>query len=501
MSDETTVNGKQHWHGRGYRFATGCNVCLATALAAAVLVMVNIISERHYARWDLSERDYYRLSPKTVSLLSDMQASVDVVVFFRRGHELYPEVRNLVKEYEYAADRVAELDLNVRFIDPDRDMAAAKDLARDYDVGEVNVVIIRSAGRTRYIPAKDIMAYDISFDDGRPSRKRAAFLGEMAFSSALQSVVQKTRPVVYFLTGHGERAVDDFSENAGYSSLARLIRRDNVEIRELLLAEHKCVPDDCSALVIAGPDRRLSQAELDMLSDYLDANGRILLLIDPVVTTGLEPLLARWGLNLVRDVVVGLTLTGRELVIKNYGEHPVTRSLRRATTMFYMPRSVEPAAGQVAPENVPADRPRVTVLAVTTEDGWAEANLSASPAKFDPEVDRAGPVSVAVAVEKGPVNGIEVELKPARMVVIGDSYFVSNGALNSAVGGNADFFLSALNWLLEREALMAIAARAPGELKLDMDSGQIRNAFLVLSFAVPAAVALLGLVVWLRRRR
>ena len=40
-----------------------------------------------------------------------------------------------------------------------------------------------------------------------------------------------------------------------------------------------------------------------------------------------------------------------------------------------------------------------------------------------------------------------------RVVVIGDSDFVSNAALT---GGNSDFFMSALNWLLERAELMAI---------------------------------------------
>ena len=45
-------------------------------------------------------------------------------------------------------------------------------------------------------------------------------------------------------------------EQAGYSGIARIMRRDNMDVRPLLLAEHGGVPEDCAAIVIAGPDRR-----------------------------------------------------------------------------------------------------------------------------------------------------------------------------------------------------------------------------------------------------
>ena len=101
----------------------------------------------------------------------------------------------------------------------------------------------------------------------------------------------------------------------------------------------------------------------------------------------------------------------------------------------------------------------MTPLALT-RDGWAELNLTQTPARFDADTDRPAPVSVAVAVERGGASAIEMELRPTRMVVVGDSDFVSNGALQGGVGGNTDFLLNAVNWLVEREALMAISAKS-----------------------------------------
>jgi len=198
--------------------------------------------------------------------------------------------------------------------------------------------------------------------------------------------------------------------------------------------------------------------------------------------------------------VVGLTLTGRELVVMEYGEHPVTRRLKNITTVFYQPRPVEPDSGQSSSGETPVDRPRVTVLAANTREGWLEMNPAEPPPRFDSKTDRQGPVPIAVAVEKGPVTGIEVELKPARLVVVGDSLFVSNGALSEGVGGNEDFFLSAVNWLLERDALMGISPKKPGELRLEMDRERLRFAFLLVVIGIPGAVALVGVAVWIKRR-
>ena len=56
------------------------------------------------------------------------------------------------------------------------------------------------------------------------------------------------------------------------------------------------------------------------------------------------------------------------------------------------------------------------------------------------------------------------------MVVFGDSDFVSNGAL---AGGDQDLFMSALNWLLDREELMAIAPKPIEEIKLSLTRKQL----------------------------
>ena len=502
-ADDIKLAGRSIWRHRGRRLAIGLNVLASILLAGLIVVMVNFLSYRHYTRWDLSRSDYYRLSDKTISLLSSLDAEVNILVFFQKSHGLYDDVRRVLKEYEYEAVNARKLRLNIEFVDPDRDLARMRQLKQKYDLKDTNVIVFESANRRKYVEIKKVVDYDYSLEGRQIIKKTAGFKAEQLFSSAIQSVTQSTWPIVYFLAGHGERDLDDIRPS-GYSDMARLMRRDNMEIRPLFLAERRSIPKDCSVIVVAGPDHKLSAAEVDILSAYLERNGRALFLIDPSdpsAATGLEKLLENWGVRLCPEEAVGTTLTGRELIVSEYGTHPVTRSLKKIVTMFYMPRVVEPITAPSGPPDTLADKPKVSVLAANTAEGWAESNLKESPPRFDPHVDRPGPVSIALAVEKGRVGGIEVGIKPTRLVVIGDSYFVSNGALSSGVGGNVDFFMSSLNWLVERESLMGIAPRVPGILRLDMNQTQTKVAFLAIVVLPATAVMLIGLAVWLKRRR
>jgi len=498
MDAEGTTSGGL-WRHRGRRWAAGVNTGAALLLALVVLGMVNYLAHRHLdLRRDLSARTYYRLSDKTAALFRSLEGTVHVVVLFQHSHPRFRDIRNLLKEYEYEAARAGTMRLEIEFVDPDRDLARTRELARKYDVSEANVVAFEYGGRRKYVGADDLVDFEVALDKGRAFKRMTGFRGEQAFSSAIQSVAQAATPTVFFLVGHGEHDIEESSQPGGYAKVARLLRRDNVEVQPLLMAQHRGIPTNCSALIVAGPSRALPQAEIDMLSDYLNRNGRVLFMLDAGVTTGLEKMLEAWGVKLAQDVVVGLTLTGRELVVANYGNHPVTRLLRKVTTLFYAPRSVEPIWNDNAAAR--ADRPLVSILAINTANGWAETDPTQSPPRFDADADRRGPISVAVAVEKGLQGSLGVAVKPTRLIVIGDSAFVSNGALTSGIGGNTDLFLSAVNWLTEEEQIITIDRKILPVRRLILRPEQVRFLHISSIGLLPLLLLVIGGCLWWRRR-
>jgi ABC-type uncharacterized transport system involved in gliding motility auxiliary subunit len=482
---------------RKLKFAISLNTGLALALAAAIFGMVNYVSFRHYRRADVSRSKLYQLSDKTMGLLKSLTNKLEVIVFFQPGQEIYEDVDNLLKEYQGASKLI-----HVQKVDPDRDLARTEMLAKKYQVNRPNVVVFDAGGRTKFVIANDMVELDYSgVQMGMPPRK-IGFRGEQAFSSAIQSVTQVKTPHVYFLQGHGERDPENYDRGKGYSAITREIKRDNTTVKKVTLGEQKTVPADADVLVIAGPQKRLAPAEIEQIRQFLAKNGRAFFLLDSLTDTGLTPLLKEWGVQVGDDVVVDptRTLSGHELFVTQYERHPITAKLGGGgvSSIFYLPRSM--TALEEAPPGADAtpDKPRVTTLVRCTEQGWGETNPNENPLRFDAHTDRQGPVGVAVAVEQGGAPGaLETQIKPVRLVAMGDSSFLANGTLT---GGNADLFLSALNWLLDRNELMAIAPKAVEEYRLVLDQGQLRLLGWVVIGGLPALVAALGVVVWLRRR-
>ncbi|HOE00566.1 MAG TPA: GldG family protein [Kiritimatiellia bacterium] len=470
------------------RIVLRANVALAVLLSVAIFAMVNYLAQRHYARWHWRAAHSVRLADASRRLLEATANEIRLHVLVRPGHEAYGPLALLLQEYAAASGNV-----NVEFVDPDLAGARTKELARQFNLSGEECVVLATGGRHLAIPAADLVEYVLPANTTENPRR--LFRGEALISGAIHALTQATRPVVCFLEGHGEHAPVDFDRLRGYSRLAALLRDQNLDLEQLDLGQTKMVPARCALLVVAGPQRELAPFEVALLRDYLTRKGRLLLLLDARVSTGLEALLHDWGIALGDDVVVdeAHTLSGRELYVASYPPHAITAPLQDLASVFVLPRSVRartPEAG--------GDQPIVTPLALCSSAGWAEFNLDDAAVHFDPQVDIPGPVPVAVAVERGPVAGVHVQIRPTRLVVFGDSDFVSNGGLT---GANADFFLGAVNWLLDRDIAMAITAPALPELQLVMNARQLRQLFWLAVVALPGAVMLVGLfAIWRRRR-
>lgn len=476
------------------KILSNLNSIAGIILALVVVQLVLFISLRNPVRMDWSDRNYYVLSDKTLRLLERLEEPIRVTVFFQADHKFIKDrdLENLLEEYQYHSDGL----IQVEWVDPARDLARTEMFKNKYGLTDAQVVVFDMGGKKRVVRQADLA--DERRVQGRREPVITSFKGEQAFSSAIQGLVQDKVPVVYFLIGHGERRITGFDKVVGYSKIRTAIESDNVQVDELLLSAETKIPEDASALVIAGPAKEMSAIEVEMVENYLNRGGRVMVLLDALKDGGLKEMLRRWGVAIRDDYVIDpdLMLSGRDLRVIGFNPHPITMRLRTMVQLV-LPRSVEPAdpGGEVS-----EDQPVAVPLMYTSDRGWSEAQVEQSSVKFDKDTgDKRGPIFMGVAVERGAIQEmLDVQINPSRMVVIGDADFVSNGAM---VAGNQDLFMSSLNWLLDREELMAIAPKPVEDIKISLTMKQLQKQGWINVVGIPAIAVVLGLFVWMCRRK
>jgi hypothetical protein len=303
------------------------------------------------------------------------------------------------------------------------------------------------------------------------------------------------------MTGHGEHAPESQEDSSGYLNFARLLSDGGAEIDLLNTLEDRDVPDDCALLVIPGPEKRFGQNELQRIDKYLKQGGRLLVTFNHVARPrppmGLEGLLANWnvdvGMNVVQDRANEKSSEGSVLIAKNFGQHPIVRPLLRASLEMVLPRSISSKAIGASR----ADAPKATELVFTSERGIAVGRINE---KGIGDVEREGAIPLAIAVEKGGIQGVAADKGATRIVVVGSSVMFANAPL-AYQAANADFATLIVNWLLNRDALlMEIPPRAVKEYTLSITEHQMRTLRWIFMFGAPATALLIGGIVWLRRR-
>jgi ABC-2 type transport system permease protein len=470
------------------------NRIFSILLLAVLMFMLNYLSYHHNFRINMSFSDYFKISETTKTLLHKLDKHLHIIVFVSPSHSLYSDISSLCREYENESVCVT-----VDYVDPYRDFSQTKNIAIKYNVEKPNVIVFDLAGTAKIVPAKQLAEFadnGISNEDGSMVE---IFKAEQVFSSIIQSLIQMPKPRVCFLSGHGEKSINNYDQYVGYSVIARKLHRENIIVEELDTTNIKRIPQKYNAVVIAGPTRKYAKTEIDMINDYLQNAGRALFLLDPGMSTGFEPVLKEWGIHLEDDRVIDPTSwTGREVIVSEYGEHAITEHLNNIITIFNLPRSVLPTASLTS-TNPPADKPYVRVLAESSEQSWLEVPPFENPAVYEAGRDTLGPIPIAVAVQKGQLDEMDVELSPARLVVVGDSSLVANGAI--ALGYNPDFIINSINWLLDRNILLNISPKEKSFLKVSMPTTQQRFFYLLILIAVPGIFILTGLCVWIVRRK
>ena len=416
--------------GRATRY--GLNAAVLIALILGVIALVEAVSYRHSYRVDLTENKRWSLSPQTVKVVGRAARARQGRRLLRPDQPGKRAAEDLLKQYAGRSDGKFSWEV----IDADRNPLAA----RQYDVESYGTVVLEA-----------------TLKDGQAKQEKLAELEEEKLTNALIRVTRPGKRTVYFLKGHGEKDPSS-SDRTGYNQVKSAIEKLNYDVKDLLLARETKMPDDAAIVVVAGPQKDLLPNELDALDGLRGPRGQGALpgRSVPERRAGSGPRAVGPRPRERRDHRHqppgpagrrGPGSPGRRRLPRRI-RSPATSDSRR---FFPVARTRRPQ-GEARPRACSAQG-----LARTSGESWAETNqdqIRTGQVKPDPGEAR-GPLTIA-AVATVDAKDVPAERKgaKARIVLIGDSDFASNGFLN--LSGNRDFFLNTLSWLAEEENLIAV---------------------------------------------
>ena len=451
----------------------GALVALSVLLVIGIAVVLNIFAARRLDRqYDYTKEKYFTLAEQSIRVLGMLNHPVHVLGFFTNDPSDFRyrdrlQAEELLQLYE----RESRGKVTYELVDPYRD----PQIAATYSVDFESLTIFEMGER----------------------RESTATVSETEFTAAFLKLALNKSPVIYFVTGHEERDIEDFSL-LGLRDVAESLQKQNYLVRPLALAQQSPVrvPDDAAVVVVASPRVPLDAPEITALDSYARRGGRLFLMFDPP-STELEAMtrwLKRWGVVVGDDIVIDLlaNFDSSTIPVGRYGTHRITQSLRRQRRDI----PVRYACSVRASEKLLPGITIETLMQTSDSDTacWAEIDMTTYPPRLDPQ-DTPGPITFAVAV----AQQLESDAgEGARMVIVGDSDFATNDLAQR--GG--DFFLNAIHWLTLQEDLIAIPPRDPSDRRLNpaITAAEHYTLLIVTMGLMPAVFALLGVGVWIRRR-
>ncbi len=473
---------KQGFKSRAFRVGgystTACIVVAAIAIAAVLIV--NALPSS-YTKLDITANKMFSLSEQTETILKNLDREVDFYLIAQEGSE-DANILEFLDRYKEQSDKV-----KVSTVDP----VLFPNFTQQYtdtSVSENSVLVV--CGERSYVASYfDIYEQDYS-NYNTTGTYAMNFAGENVLTKALDYVTSDNLPTAYVLTGHGEQKLG--------SSMTSAIASQNFDTEDLSLLSANAVPDDASCLIIVSPARDISANEKDMIINYLDKGGNLLLFTDytgadmPNLTAVTE----YYGVKQVDGIVVEgdanhCLSSYNHYLLPNVETHTITAPLVSGGYYVLMPSACGIVETGSARQSV-----SIAPLLTTSDSAYSKIKGSQMTTYNKEEGDIDGPFYLGVAI----TDTIDDNTK-ASIVWFSTSNMMLDEANSAVSGANTDIVINALGWMCGHESSISIHTKSLDGEKLTIPSVVVTRLSLILVVILPLACIAAGIIVWARRKR
>ncbi len=486
------------------RFRRGSTATIITVLVLCFAVLLNIVAIALTGKYtafspDLTKNHIYSLSDVTIDLLRDLDVRVEIDILASEASCEYvsvnddpyghiPMATELIRRYEQYSDNI-----RVEFIDLNTDPWFL-DLIPDYrdSVGDYSIVV-RSEYRTRVTSFYEMLpSLSGSVETESTSIDLASSLTECVLSSLIKTVSMEVNPCVAYIDAlMGGSEVDNLLSALEINGYDILYSAD-------FSFGYDPVPAEADMVIIAAPQYDITAAGLDQLSDFLRNGGNygksVLILTSPYMQEmpNLSALTEEWGIVLTRNVV--------------HEGDPASVIPTQSDDMFYSTYySAEYIDSFITSEYAPVAGAVELQIPRDSFGGFAVNTILSSSVmgySVNPDGEKSQPGYHSIMAQSTLYNE-SADGQPLRSdVIVAPVALCADEFFSSKAYSNFDLMMKICN---ERCGItdenLNISAVSLTAVDFSIESGDVTVLTVIFGYVVPITLAVIGLAVYLRRRR
>ncbi|MBR6326037.1 MAG: Gldg family protein [Lachnospiraceae bacterium] len=473
-------------------FSTGM-IVVAVAIAVLVNALVRQLPEEKTVI-DVTSNRLYTLTDQTREYVDTMAEDVTIYVWSAEDSMDQTVVKTL--------DRYASLSdhIRVEYVDPRVNPRFYTSYAESAPTAGSLIVV--SDLRSKVIEASDLYESTYAYDESSYygySEQVTGYDAEGQITAALNYVLSEDMPVVYLITGHGERSLE--------TSYTSALAKANVTSESLHLMDVDAIPDDAAALMILGPTSDLSADDVEKVTAYLERGGKVMITLTMTEEElpNLQSLLTYMGLS-----------TESGIVVEESTEHYYRNPFFELPEMSYSTYTagVNGTYYVFSPYNcglrIPEDTEEITydVFLKSSDDAFLMKDYVNATDYSQKEGDPDGPFALGVEAVKtldasgdATADGASADATSATMIVLASAETFTEAADEMVSGANRTVFMNIVSAFSDQELNVSIPAKSYDMQLLSVTQAGIIRLGVLLVILLPLGCLIAGFVIWIRRRR
>lgn len=466
------------------------NGSYSMAMAAIFIVIVVVINmivgaiPSKYSQLDVSSSKLYTIGDETKKVLKVLKAlDKDVTIYqiAQSGSE-DDTISNLLKRYE---DESKHIKVEVK------DPVVNPKFASEYTTDDLssNSLIVVCGDRNKVINYNDM--YSTSVDYNTWQQTTTGFDGEGQITSAIGYVTSEDLPIMYTLSGHGEKDLDsNFKED---------IQKANIDIKELNLLTEGKVPDDADCLMIVSPTSDISEEEKTEILDYLEAGGKAMIFSDYTQDDlpNFDAVLENYGVKRAEGIVFEGDNQHYGMQMPYYLVPTVNSTDASSETASAGSYVLAPYAQGIQKTDDVRDTVTINSILTTSDQAYSKTNMQSSNIeKEDGDVD--GPFDLGVAITETLDDD-----KETQIVYYSTANLMESQVDQMVSGGNEKLLLESLSWMTSTDDSNSVSIPSKSLQSTSLTVTDYDAAFWKICTIglIPGVFLVAGFLIWLKRRK